>query len=65
MYIPSYAETNWDDDRLMHLPTKIKELTKKVSDLEWEGIDASKYVHELSKLKQYLEESTTEFYPLF
>jgi hypothetical protein len=49
----------------MHLPTKIKELTKKISDLEWEGVDVSKYVHELSKLKQYLEESTTEFYPLF
>lgn len=65
MYIPSYAETNWDDDRLIHLPTAIKKLKQKISDLEWEGVDVSKFVRELDTLTKHLEESTSEFYPKF
>ena len=65
MYIASYAETNWDDDRLIHLPTAINKLKQKISDLEWEGIDVSSHIRELNTLIKHLEESTSEFYPKF
>ena len=65
MYIAPYAETNWDDDRLVHAPTKIKKLEQLVADLEWNGEDATKYIKDISYMKAYMEKSGQEFYPLF
>ena len=64
-YIDSYAKDNWHDDRLVHAPTKIKQLEQQARDLEWEGKDATKLRIEISQMKAYLETSGSEFYPLF
>lgn len=65
IYIDSYAKDNWHDDRLVHAPTKIKQLEQEARDLEWEGNDATKLRTEISQMKAYLETSGSEFYPLF
>ena len=65
MYIEQYAKDKWHDDRLAHAPTKIKELEQLVTDLQWEGKDASKYISEIYHMKAYMMESGQEFYPLF
>lgn len=65
MYIDSYAENNFEDDRLIHIPTKVKELAEQVTDLEWEGKDSTKLLNEISHMKAYMETTGQEFYPLF
>ena len=49
---------------LIHAPTRMKELEKEASDLEWEGHDVSKQRREIETLRTYLDRNTnSEYYP--
>lgn len=57
--------TNETHPALIHAPTRIKELEKEVSDLEWEGHDVNIQRREIETLRTYLDKSTnSEYYPL-
>jgi hypothetical protein len=49
---------------LIHAPTRIKQLETRAADLEWEGQCALSLRREIKTLREYLETSRSEYYPL-
>ena len=54
--------TNETHPALIHAPTRIKELEKEASDLEWDGHDVSIQRREIETLRAYLDKSTNSEY---
>lgn len=55
------------NDKLLHIPTAVKELEQKSVDLDWAGYpkDARLALQRAQTLKQYANDFETDFYPLF
>lgn len=49
---------------LAHGPTKIKELEAIASDLEWQGKSSESIRKQIDNIKQHIDNSSSEYYPL-